>query len=352
MAEQLERARVANLSFYAVLALLAYFVFRVFEPFLAPLCWGGVFVVCLYALHERVAARVGPTAAATISTMAVALLIVVPAVAVATAFVQEASNAANSMTASLTAERFSRLAEWWQMIRTRIPGQQPEDLEALVKDGTTRAAALLATQAGGLLRDFFALIFDLVLMLFATFFLFRDADAAVDVMRRALPFSADRTERMLRQARDLIYASVIAGLAVAAVQGAVGGVAFAVLGIGAPVFWGVMMAFFSLIPVLGAWVIWVPAAIVLFVNGAVMKGIVLVAVGAGVVGLVDNVLRPMLLSGRSQMNGLLIFVSLLGGVSVFGLLGLVLGPVIIATAVTLFEAYTTLDDAPGVDEMS
>jgi predicted PurR-regulated permease PerM len=106
------------------------------------------------------------------------------------------------------------------------------------------------------------------------------------------------------------------------------------------VFWGVVMAFFCLLP-FGAWIVWGPTAVWLMVTGDLTRGLVLAAVGVGVVSAVDNVLRPILLSGRSQINGLLLFISLIGGVSAFGAVGLVLGPILMATTVGLFEAYVS-----------
>ena len=113
-------------------------------------------------------------------------------------------------------------------------------------------------------------------------------------------------------------------------QGAIGGVTFALLGLGSPIFWGVMMAFFALLP-LGAWIIWSPVAVWLMLTGETGRGIALLIVGAGGISLIDNFLRPMLLAGQTEMNGLLVFISLLGGLAAFGLLGLVLGPIIMAT---------------------
>ena len=126
----------------------------------------------------------------------------------------------------------------------------------------------------------------------------------------------------------------------ALVQGTVGGITFAALGLGAPVFWGVIMAFFSLLP-LGAWIVWTPAAIWLLLTGETGRGIALVVIGAAGISMIDNFLRPILLSGRTQMNGLLVFISLLGGIAAFGLLGLVLGPVVMATAISFVDAYAT-----------
>jgi predicted PurR-regulated permease PerM len=213
------------------------------------------------------------------------------------------------------------------------------NLPDLIQQGASGIAGFVAGQAGAVLRNLVIIIVDLIVMLFALFFFFRDGDAIMAVLRRALPFEAEQSERMIAQAADLIQASVIAGFVVAALQGTLGGIAFALLGLGAPVFWGVVMAFFSLLPI-GAGIVWLPVAIWLLLTGSVGRGVTLMVVGIGVIGLVDNVLRPMLLSGRTRLNGLLVFVSLLGGISAFGFLGLVLGPVIMATTIGMFDAYT------------
>jgi predicted PurR-regulated permease PerM len=133
---------------------------------------------------------------------------------------------------------------------------------------------------------------------------------------------------------------------VALAQGAAGGLAFALLGLGAPIFWGVIMAFFALLP-LGSGVVWVPVAVWLLMTGQVGRGIALMVIGAGVIGLIDNVLRPILLSGRTEMNGLLVFISLLGGLAAFGLLGLVLGPIIMAFTISFVDAYATERKGPA-----
>lgn len=340
MADRHERARLFTMSFSAAVVLLTYAVYLLFQPFLIPLSWAGVLVVCCYPWHTRLAARLGPNRAASISTLGVAVLVIVPAVAIGAAFVREARGAVAVVSAALTEERFAQLQAGWQWVQTLIPGQQPEDLKDLVQQAGTNLATIIATEAGDLVRNAFGFLFDLIVMLFATYFLFRDGGRVVEGLRRALPFSRDRKEAVLLQTRDLIQASVTAGLAVAALQGAIGGVTLALLGFTAPVFWGVVMAVLSLLPIFGSTVVWAPAALYLIATGEVAKGIVLISVGAGVVAMVDNVVRPILLSERAQMNGLLVFISLLGGASAFGLLGIVLGPIIVATALTLLTAYT------------
>jgi predicted PurR-regulated permease PerM len=190
------------------------------------------------------------------------------------------------------------------------------------------------------LRNIARFLFDLAVLLLAMFYLFRDGESVLVMLRNSLPFEKEPRDRILQEARDLIYASVNSSLVAAAVNGLVGGIAFAVVGIGAAVFWGVVMAFCSLLPLMGSAIIWAPAAILLMVQGRVGSGILVLLLCAGVVGLVDNLVRPWLISGRAQLNGLVVFISVLGGIGVFGLLGVVLGPIVMATAASVLDLYT------------
>ena len=142
------------------------------------------------------------------------------------------------------------------------------------------------------------MIVNVIIMLFALFFFFRDGDAIMGRLRRVLPFDPSFREGRIRETAELIRASISSGLIVALVQGAVGGITFALLGLGAPVFWGVIMAFFSLLP-LGAWIVWMPVAVWLLLTGEMGRGIALLAIGAGGISLIDNFLRPILLAGRT-----------------------------------------------------
>jgi predicted PurR-regulated permease PerM len=345
MAVEAERGRVQTLLFYVVLAVLGYLVFGLFRPFLVPLGWAVVIVVFCYPMQVRLERWLRPARAAALSTLIVMLVLVLPAIAVGTAFVREATHAISGVLAAVSTGKLDLAQRAWGWLQQQLLGETGADLTTLVKEGATRLATYLASQLSGILSGVALFFFSLGVMLFAVFFLFRDAGSIMAWVRRALPFEEQQRERMLSSARDLVFATVTSGFLVAAVQGALGGLAFAILGLGAPVFWGVVMALFSLLPI-GAWIIWLPAAAWLFVNGSVAKGVILVAIGAGVVGTVDNILRPTLLSGRSQLNGLLVFISLVGGVGLFGLLGLVLGPVLLATTAGLLEVYTAEGTAP------
>jgi predicted PurR-regulated permease PerM len=285
------------------------------------------------------ASRLSRNRAATITTLAVTALLVGPGLVVLSAFVRETRAALEGLDRDVLMGQFDWVMAKWERIRVYIPGAQALDLVTLVNQASANVAGFIGVRVGGLLADLALFVFDLFVTLFALYFLLRDAGSIMRGLRRALPFDEPRRERMIRQTGDLVYASVTSGLVIAAIQGLLGGLLFAVLGLNAPVFWGVVMGFFALLPFFGTWVVWLPTAIWLASTGHMTKALMLAAIGTAVVGSVDNILRPALLAGRARMNGLLMFVSLLGGVSVFGLLGLILGPLVVALASGLLEAY-------------
>ena len=334
-----ERQRVAALIFYGLVLLLAYFLIRIVQPFFHPLAWAAVLAICVYPWHERLIAPHGRTRAAAITTTMVTVLIIGPGLMVLAAFIREGRAAVDAIDRDALEGQFAWASATWDRLRVYIPGTRDLDLPTLISQASSTVARFLAGRVGGLLADLAVFVFHLFVTLFALFFLLRDAGTIMRLMRRSLPFDERRRERIIRQIRDLVYASVTAGLIIATLQGLVGGLLFALLGLHAPVFWGVVMGFFALLPFLGTWVVWLPAAIWLASTGQLAKGLILAAAGAGIVASIDNVLRPALLAGRAQMNGLLMFVSLLGGVSVFGLIGLVLGPLVVALAAGLLETY-------------
>jgi predicted PurR-regulated permease PerM len=182
-------------------------------------------------------------------------------------------------------------------------------------------------------------LFALVITVGVLFVLLRDASSFARALRRALPFGAEQNERLIALTSDLVFASVTATIAVAAVQGLIGGLTFALLGVSGYVLWGVMMFLLAFLPLVGATLVWLPAAVWLALSGSLGKGIVLAVVGVLVLGNVDNVLRPLLLSGKSQMNTLVLIISLMGGVSAFGFIGIVLGPLVAALLTALAESY-------------
>jgi len=330
--------RVSMALAWGGLVALLYLVYLVIEPFLVPLAWAGVLAVVFYPAHERMAKRWGPSRAAALSTLAVTLILVVPIVLVTVAFAREAYDAAGNIQRAFEEGRLAWVQRTWQSIEERLPASMQINVASLATDAASRSATFVVSQSGFLVRNVAEFALNVTLALFATFFLLRDSDAIMRVIRTLLPMDEPSRELTLARTRELISVGVVSAGVVAAVQGLLGGVIFAILGIDAALFWGVVMGICCLLP-FGAWVIWVPAAIVLAANGSIGRAIILVALGFGVVSAADNVLRPWLLSGKVRLNGLIILLSLLGGIGVFGMLGIVLGPVLVVTALGLLEGY-------------
>ena len=335
--------RIESLLFYAVVLLIFYLAYRVFEPFLQPLGWAVVLVVCVYPLHERLERRWGPVRAAALSTVCVTLLLVGPALALAGGLVNQATAAVHYLQgAGDWSARFpepARKALDW-LKQHGVPGVETDPLR-MARDAATWLARLMADEAGAALRNVASVTLKLLILLFALFFLFRDGPALVARTRNVLPFDEAHRDVILAETRDLIFASVTASLIIGAIQGVLGGLAFAIVGLPSAIFWGALMGLLALLPVIGGWLVWGPAVLWLAVNGSYGKAIVLVCICAGVGGTLEHFVRPLLLSGKSQMNSLLILVSVLGGISVFGFLGFILGPIVVALASTILNVYTS-----------
>lgn len=343
MAQSAEH-RFSNVLFYGVVLCLAYLVFLVFQPFLVPLGWAAVFGVIFYALQKRFERKWGGTRSAVLITLGVTLILIVPVLLLAGMFVREGIAAARDIQTAMAGGGYGWFNRAWRWIVSSIAAEGVTvDLSDLVRQGASRAGEYMATELGRVIRNIVVFLFELFVMLFALFYFLRDGDSILDRFRHFLPFEETMTERMLAEARELIFASVTTSLVIAAVQGIICGGAFAIVGLDSAVFWGVVMGFLSLLPVVGAWPIWIPAVIWLFSTGHSVRAIVLIAICGALGASIDNVLRPVLLGGRASLNGLLVFISVLGGIAVFGVLGVVLGPIVVATAVGILDVYSGKD---------
>lgn len=332
--------RLTTVLSYGALLLLGYLVFRIAEPFLVPLAWSAVLAIFFYPLHERIERRLRPTPAALLSTLGVTLLLVVPGIAVLVYTTREALVAtARIQTALLDPDKALQVhAIAW--IRSHLPAEWGSaDFSEPLRQGAEKIASFMAGSFTKLVKNLFAFFVDLFILIFSLFFMFRDGESVVRGVRHLMPFDESIQTDMLNESKDLIFASVAVALVIACLQGFLGGLAFAVGGIPTPIFWGVLIAFFSIVPVVGSALIWAPAALWLAFSGHWGKGLAVVVICGGVAAVADNIVRPLLLRNRTHLNELLLFISVLGGLEVFGLLGLIAGPTIVAAAMGVFRVY-------------
>jgi predicted PurR-regulated permease PerM len=332
--------RLTTVLSYGTLVLLGYLVFLIVAPFIMPLAWSAVFAIFFYPVYLRLEKRFSPTISALICTLGVTLVLIVPVLLVMTYATREAVDATSRIQAMVNSGQTPVPADVVQSVRERLPSSlQDIDFMNMVRQGAERAAAFLASRFTALVRNLFSFFVNLFILLFALFFVFRDGKKILHAVRHLIPFERDLQDDMLKESGDLIFASVAVALLIAAIQGALGGLAFAATGLTAPVFAAVLIAFCSIIPIVGSALIWAPAALWLLVNGHWGKAIVVVVICGGIAGVADNIVRPLLLRNRTRLNDLLLFISILGGLEVFGLLGLVAGPTIVAAALGVFRVY-------------
>jgi predicted PurR-regulated permease PerM len=324
---------------YGIALLLVYLAYLVFAPFLVSLAWAAVLVVVSYPLYEWVAREWGPTRAAILCTVAVTLILIVPVLFVMVAFVRQGVSAVQEIGFQVAIGHYTRLNDFWADIQKRFPDAGLDDLSGSLQHYGELAAGFVAARLGTILKNTAVFFFHLGVTILAMFYFYRDGDSMVSRLRELLPFELDHRDRMISESRSLIFASVTSSLAAAMAHALFGGLAFALTGIKAPIFWGVMMGFFSFVPLVGSALIWVPVAISLMASGHLGRGILLVLICAVIVGAVDNIVRPWLISGRAEMGGLMVFIGVLGGIAAFGLLGVVLGPIVVAMLASVLEVY-------------
>lgn len=332
--------RLTTVLSYGALLLLGYLVFRIVEPFAEPLAWSAVLAIFFYPVYEKLLRKTSPTPAAVYCTVGVTVLLIVPVLLVLLYAAREAVIASVRVQEVIITGSVGLPAHLTDWVSNRLPEPwRGVDIIGLLRQGAERFGSYLATSVGSWLRNLFSFFLDLFILLFALFFMFRDGEQIVRALRHLIPFDAEIQKDMLRESHDLIFASVAVALLIAAIQGVLGGTAFALTGLGTPVFMGVVIALFSIVPVVGSALIWVPAAVWLGINGHWGKALLMVAICGGVAGVLDNLVRPLLMRNRSRLNDLLLFISILGGLNVFGLLGLVIGPTIMAAALGVFRVY-------------
>jgi predicted PurR-regulated permease PerM len=332
--------RLTTVLSYGALVLLGYLVFWIVQPFFVPLAWSAVLAIFFYPVYKQMEARSSANVAGVVSTVGVTLLLIVPALLVLLYAGREAIDATGRVQGMVNAKQAGLPTNVVALLRTHLPSSWQEvDFVGPLQQGAERIASYLASRLGALLKNLFSFFVDLFILVFALFFMFRDGERILRAVRHLMPFEKDLQEDMLKESRDLIFASVAVMLLIAAIQGTLGGMAFTLTGLMAPVFLGVLVAFCSIVPVVGSALIWVPAALWLGFSGHWWRAVLVVGICGGVAGLADNVVRPLLLRNRTRLNDLLLFLSILGGLQAFGLLGLVAGPTIVAAALGVFRAY-------------
>lgn len=306
-------------------------------PFLAPIAWALALAVLFAPLHRLLLKYLKrPNLAAAIAVLSIGIIVIIPVTFVGERLISEAAKGAATVEQSLRSgswrapiDASPRLAPIAQWIQERID----------LTDAAGTLTSWITSTSTAVVRGSFTQVVSILLTFYLLFFFLRDRGAILDTLQSYSPLSDAEMKRLFSRVEDTLTATLYGTVAVAAVQGTLGGLMFWLLGLPSPLMWGVVMGLLSIVPVLGAFIIWVPAAIYLALEGNWQNAAILVAWGAIVISNVDNVLYPLLVGSRLQLHNVAAFIAVVGGIVAFGLSGIILGPLAVTLTLSLLEIW-------------
>lgn len=342
--------------------ILIYMLYWIFAPFLTSLMAAGMIALVFYPLYKRVLleCRGHENLAAFLMCFFLSLFVLLPLIILSMLIFQEVMVGAESLTSWANNISFDDILKH-PTVSHYI--ERLKSFEAFKNINFRLQLVKLAENASTLLvalSTSFFLIFSNILILVLLielnmFFLFRDGIRFIQYLKSLLPLSVEAKKMLSRRINEVIQTSILGTLATSGANGILGGLIFALLGLPSPMLWGVLMGILSAIPMIGTFVIWAPTAIYLILTGQILKGMILIAFcSVAMMGFADYMIRPLLFkrisSNETQLNTLVLFLSMMGGVQYYGVLGLVVGPLFMVVALTAFEMYSLYFNLPAMED--
>lgn len=337
-------------AFVVLLAVTSLLFGWLLWPFAGAILWGTVLAIVFAPMYRRLNASIvqNSSVAALITLLIVIVMVILPWTMIATSLMQEAAALYDLLRAGKLDfgdyfhQVWGALPAWVQNLMAQSGVTNLGAVQQKMVAGLREGSQFFAGQILSVGQFTFHFIIDFFIMMYLLFFLLRDGDLLFRTIRQAIPLQAEQQRAIFTKFTTVVRATVKGGILVAALQGMLGGLMFWFLGIHAPLLWGVVMAFLSLLPAIGAGLVWLPVAIYLLATGAVWKGVILIAFGALVMGLVDNFLRPALVGKDTKLPDYIVLISTLGGLELFGLNGLVIGPAIAALFMVIWAIFSDM----------
>ena len=339
------------LVFIFFLILLSfYWLYRILSPFLTSILWAILMAIVFYPLFRRLQRllKKREILCAMTMTVLVTLVIVLPFSLLAISLANEVVGAYHWVEEMLQTGRlqtyldqikeipfFQRL---WDKLYQYEDISQTHLTDFLLKN-LQQVSTFLFNQTSKIIKGLSTFVIGFFFTLLSLYYLFKDGAHLFERLKDVIPLPFIERDLLIDRFKDMVYATIYGGILIAIIQGLLGGIIFWILGFSSPILWGTAMSFLSFIPIGGTGIVWIPAVILLFIQGAFLKGIILLFLGIFVIGMADNFLRPMFISARTKIHPLFLFFAVLGGVQVFGLIGLVMGPLIATLSLTLIEIY-------------
>ena len=339
-------------SFLLLLGAVTLAFFWILLPFSGAVFWGMVLAIVFAPVHARLLAACGqrPNVAAFATLMLIVLMVILPVTLIAAALVDQALglyamiSAGNLDFDAMLRRMVAGLPGWASSLFDRYQSTIMATVQDKLSAGVAQASQLAARYAVNLGRNALGFLVSMTVMLYLLFFLFRDGRLIAARIKRAVPLDSHYKKPLFDKFVTVIRATVKGNVLVAVAQGTLGGLIFWFLDVPGPVLWGVVMSFLSLLPAVGAAIIWGPVAAYFLFTGSVTQGVVLALYGVLVIGLVDNLLRPILVGKDTKLPDYLVLLSTLGGMALFGLNGFVIGPVIAALFIAAWSLFARADE--------
>ena len=317
-------------------------------PFFAALLWAVVFAILFMRLNRRLTRRIGGrrNVASLLTLLLVLVVVILPLMLVGSMLVQEAASVMERVrSGELDFARYARqvieaLPAWATSLLQRFGLTDFASIQERLSTSAAEGGKAMAGKALAFGQNTLEFVVAFFVMLYVLFFLLRDGDALMLRMKAAIPLAPERQDALLSKFGVVVRASVKGNVVVAILQGALGGLIFWIMGVHAPLLWAVVMAVLSLLPAVGTALVWGPVAIYFLAPGAAVKGLVLLAYGILVIGLVDNVVRPILVGKDTKIPDWVILITTLGGIAIFGINGFLIGPLIAALFIAAWDIFT------------
>lgn len=334
-------------SIFLVL-LLGYLTYQILNPFLNSIAWAVVFSIVFYPVYVFILRYLRfKVVASTVTLLIIILIILGPITYLSFILIDEIRDTVKTINEGSLDSIKDIFAN--PKIRNLIgeiqslTGMEGLDIGEIIKVNIKKISTVVTNSLSTGITNIAGVFIDFIFMLFAVFFLLKDGPGFLMRIRDYLPFSEDDKNRLISKVKDMIISTVYGGVIVALIQGIIGGTAFYFLGIKSPVLWGASISVMSFLPLLGTFSIWGPMTGYLFIQGNYVKGITLLLIGFLGISMVDNILKPIIISGRTKMPTLAVFFSVLGGIKLFGFIGFIMGPLVLALFVSVFEIFRHIE---------
>lgn len=335
-----------SVAFFIALAVLIFYLgYLLLAPFFVPVAWACVFSILFHPLYKRLLVKMQRPGVTSLTVcLMIIILIIGPITYLGLALVEEVADAVSRVNDMYTTGQLQQILHlklpWLESVKQNLSSYfdvSKVNINELAKDAIDKIGRVVINQTTSLLTNATQAVMYFLMMIFATYYLLKDGHLVLERLRKFMPLSEEQTAMTFDRLRDVIYATMYSGAVIAILQGLLGGMLFWIVGIPSALFWGTIMAFLSILPFLGAFIVYIPAGLILIVSGSYIKGIVVLVFGTIIVSQVDNLLRPYMVAGRTSMHPLILFFAIAGGVALFGLVGIVVGPLVAAAFLTLVE---------------